>query len=913
MTLKVNKKSVKQQGGAMIPDQPAMQNQDPMGQMQDGAMMSGQPQVDPAIQQISQFLQKSLQDGARPEELVMSLIQQEVDQQSIGQAFMMVGYEQEDIVTLFEQVQKMSQERPASPSEVNQNPQELARNQQMQERQQGPVETESIETEIEPMMGKSGIEIKPENKGKFTRWAKARGMAVQEAARKVLANKSRYPASVVKMANFAHNSAGWKKEEGGETEEFTAHMMYKGNKAVKANDLATHYKLKADGYVHKDELKKAKEGDETEKVEVTDEMISNATVTTSEDPAWIQRLVEQGETGTTNSTKNDYMTQFMTNMNTTIAEQNDTSGNNNISKVNNTISQGPLYISPNTYSKDGFSLGNAFNSLMRVGNNAFGNKDLDGDGRKDGYFRDFTGKMADAKVQKYLDADYTVNMDGVLSEENVNNASVAYKKFLFENPTADDQYDAVGNLVNKGLEDNNIPQIEVPQGTEEEYKDFIEKNTELLGETAKSTYEALRKKLGFKLGGSLPRAQFSVPDSGAPFANPMEGPMQAPTEDATETLTFQDWVLQDPITRGSANAQQEYQAYVDGESAGTEETQIPTVANSGAPTDWDKDGDGIPDMGIDNDMGDGTGVAGDFQSAYDKVVKPTVDADFGGIKGFAKRAYNSPITKSFEGMSGGIIDLTANIANPWLERGLADEQEKDNRSRIVADELFAVETDPHNSRGTNNINGGPKGSEADRTTGLYMNQGVVTSKMGGGTNNAGFKALPTSVQHNILSNLAYGGSTGPEAYLATGGPIAGKAGLGRLLKEGVEQLPDALRKLKTFFGSSDKANPYVSFKGFGADDIPQNGPNAFNEYMNSFAMIDPAILATMTGLPFLEMFRGNRKEEEEKIEFDNEHRESRGMTSDGATWRNQKGGETVSVDPTMLAKLIAAGADIEML
>ena len=752
----------------MIPEQPAMQNQDPMGQMQDGAMMSGQPQVDPAIQQITQFLQKSLQDGARPEELVMSLIQQEVDQQSIGQAFMMVGYEQEDIVTLFEQVEKMSQERSASPTEVNQNPQELARNQQMQERQQGPVETESIETEIEPMMGKSGIEIKPENKGKFTRWAKARGMAVQEAARKVLANKSRYPASVVKMANFARNSAGWKKEEGGETEEFTAHMMYKGNKAVKANDLATHYKLKADGYVHKDELKKAEEGDETEteKVKVTDEMISNATVTTSEDPEWIQRLVEQGETGDTNSTKNDYMKQFMTNMNTTIGEQNDTDGNNNISKVNNTISQGPLYISPNTYSKDGFSLGNAFNSLMRVGNNAFGNKDLDGDGRKDGYLRDFTGKMADEKVQKYLDADYNVNMDGVLSEENVNNASIAYKKFIFENPTADDQYDAVGNLVNKGLEDNNLPQVEVPQGTEEEYKDFIEKNTELLGETAKATYEALRKKLGFKLGGSLPRAQFSVPDSGAPFANPMEGPMQAPTEDATETLTFQDWVLQDPITRGSANAQQEYQAYVDGESASAEETEIPTVANSGAPTDWDKDGDGIPDMGIDIDMGDGTGVAGDFQSAYDKVVKPTVDADFGGIKGFAKRAYNSPITKSFEGISGGIIDLTANIANPWLEKGLADEVEKDNRSRIVADELFAVETDPFNSRGTNNINGGPKGSEADRTTGLYMNQGVVTSKMGGGTNNAGFKALPASVQHNILSNLAYGGSTGPEAYLA---------------------------------------------------------------------------------------------------------------------------------------------------
>jgi hypothetical protein len=36
-------------------------------------------------------------------------------------------------------------------------------------------------------MGK--IKIKPENKGKFTAWAKSHGMSVQEAARHVLRNK----------------------------------------------------------------------------------------------------------------------------------------------------------------------------------------------------------------------------------------------------------------------------------------------------------------------------------------------------------------------------------------------------------------------------------------------------------------------------------------------------------------------------------------------------------------------------------------------------------------------------------------------------------------------------------------------------------------------------------------------------
>ena len=68
---------------------------------------------------------------------------------------------------------------------------------------------------FEMPMGKSGIEIKPENRGKFTRWAKKRGMTVKQAYAKVLANKDKYPPSIVKMANFARNAAGWKKQEGG--------------------------------------------------------------------------------------------------------------------------------------------------------------------------------------------------------------------------------------------------------------------------------------------------------------------------------------------------------------------------------------------------------------------------------------------------------------------------------------------------------------------------------------------------------------------------------------------------------------------------------------------------------------------------------------------------------------------------
>jgi hypothetical protein len=59
------------------------------------------------------------------------------------------------------------------------------------------------------------IKIKPENKGKFTAFAKRKGMGVQQAARHVLANKDKYSPTIVKRANFARNAAKWKKATGG--------------------------------------------------------------------------------------------------------------------------------------------------------------------------------------------------------------------------------------------------------------------------------------------------------------------------------------------------------------------------------------------------------------------------------------------------------------------------------------------------------------------------------------------------------------------------------------------------------------------------------------------------------------------------------------------------------------------------
>ena len=224
----LNKISVKQQGGQMIPQQPGMRNQT--------------QQVDPRVQQVSEMISMSMNDGKDIVDVILELTQQEVDQQLIAQALMMGGMQQEDVQTVFEQVAvKAEPPGPSSPSEVNANPQLLARNEELESQ---PVDVlEGIETDP---FAKSGIEIKKENRGKFTKWAKARGMGVQEAARKVLANKDKYPPSVVKMANFARNAAKWKKDEGGEMD-YTEQMRLKEGSYNKGREHILDPRFRQDG------------------------------------------------------------------------------------------------------------------------------------------------------------------------------------------------------------------------------------------------------------------------------------------------------------------------------------------------------------------------------------------------------------------------------------------------------------------------------------------------------------------------------------------------------------------------------------------------------------------------------------------------------------------------------------------
>ena len=727
----LNKKSVKQQGGAMIPEQPGMQQQ---------------PQVDPQVMQISEMFTAAIQEGQQPQEVLMGLMQQEVDQNIIGQALMQLGYEEEAIISLFEDVQKLQQPQEPSPQQITNNPQQLARAEEIQ--QEAPGMDMNI-TSID--QAKSGIEIKPENKGKFTRWAKARGMSVSEAYNKVMSSTDNYPASVVKMANFAKNAAGWKKEEGGE---FEPHFMYKGDRKIRARDMATHLRLKEAGYNH--EAPKAADGVET-------------------------GAVQNSEQGNDNL---NMMSSFLNASNTTITDTSkDPVKTKNKGLISNLedegiLEPGPMYINPAIFNNNEFNLGKAANVLMSGYEDMFSGKDKDGDGVKDGSFRDWRGKHINNKMQKMANATYDIKLD--LSDENKNAAATWFKQFQIENPDAAQQKDALGNIIkteaDKVLDDINAPSavkkisddlLEKWQSGSAETKAYIESILKRKGQEIPTEYKVDPMSAGGKDPGATskdpqevdldPGFDMKLPESienndpgfdqfipkdydgpldpgfdqgmpnfsdyermlvkyGAEIPNmQMAGPV------ANQKLTFKEWVMQDPVTRGGANAQQLYAEY---------EAEFDNPFN---PT---------PSVAQTNDVPAQRSAA----DLFTDIKGPEVDANYGGVGGFLDRAVNSTVATAFGDLSNFAVGA-ADVMNDWFDERNKKKAQEELRGDLVADNIYGTKTDAFNKRGTFDINSGLMGSEGDATTGLYMSEGT----------------------------LAYGGSTGPEAYLAnvaqTGGEI----------------------------------------------------------------------------------------------------------------------------------------------
>ena len=565
-------------------------------------------QVDPAIQQITEFISTSINNGEDPVEVVMSLVDQQVDQETIAQVFMQVGYAEEDIVTLFEQVQqKMQPPGPASAEQQTQDPQEIARNESMAE-----------ESQME--QAKSGIEIKPENKGKFTSWAEARGMSVQAAASKVMSNTDEYPPSVVKMANFAKNAAGWNKQEGGDVSnytegvrqregsynppnrkytldprfkkeggEFEPHFMYKGERKIRAKDMETHLRLKEAGYGH--DAPKAQTGLEVDKKGNT----------------FIDGVVQAKDEWTA----------------------------------------APSYVNPLAFeSGNNFSITDAAQVLGTGINKLLGSGDKNKDGLRDGFLRDAKGKRALRNQQKGDYYNYEIELDpndpnaygydnldlyntskgnGGLrdlqtftddvkenSRLNYNTETGKYDALISSRELNDDIYGERKGFLGIGKKEGNSTYElgkninyfdNIDDETRQQIIDFgnASKNGMPEGTTLSidpetgavsnpfpgvdnpNEYDTM---MGYNKYGKKEAPKSMIPTNvdGQPVAAINNTPPRVPQ------LSFKEWSTQDSVRRSGADAPQQYQDYLDG-------VQSNSTIQSNQPSLLDKVGTGLNEAG----------------------------------------------------------------------------------------------------------------------------------------------------------------------------------------------------------------------------------------------------------------------------------------------------------------------------
>ena len=393
--MKVNKISLKQEGGQTV------------------EQVEAQPQqqsIDPAVQQISDYISQAISQGQNAAEVVMSLIQQQVDQQTIGQALMMNGFEENDIMSLFEQMSQGQEEvsnEPGSPDDLNNNPQEISRNESLEAAEMSEEEMQDPGME----MGKSGIEIKSENEGKFTRWAQARGMSVQEAASKVMSNTDEYPPAVVKMANFAKNAAGWKKQDGGGTDPINSQVnsgINKSNKFERGTRIIDQYAPQLNMKPDTSYMYQSDNGPQfyssTKKNPATDK------------PYFEYTNGNNTSTNMSSDSTNMYMNRIkeLAGYQMGGVPQGKVAAVNNVSAGNKDMNwqSAPLYMNPMAFeSNDNFSLGKAAAVIGGGYKEFLSGADENKDGIKDGFFRDGKKKAGIRDATKGDYYNYKVTQD----------------------------------------------------------------------------------------------------------------------------------------------------------------------------------------------------------------------------------------------------------------------------------------------------------------------------------------------------------------------------------------------------------------------------------------------------------------------------------------------------------------------
>jgi len=92
----------------------------------------------------------------------------------------------------------------------------------------------------------------------------------------------------------------------------------------------------------------------------------------------------------------------------------------------------------------------------------------------------------------------------------------------------------------------------------------------------------------------------------------------------------------------------------------------------------------------------------------------------------------------------------------------------------------------------------------------------------GGTNNAGFNALPQYVQAKILSNMGYGGYYDPMELMAEGGEPNGEMALGQM-----SAVADKMNKLRQFVSPEQNLDPWIASKLA----VMDHSADAISDYM----------------------------------------------------------------------------------
>jgi len=421
-------------------------------------------------------------------------------------------------------------------------------------------------------------------------------------------------------------------------------------------------------------------------------------------------------------------------------------------------------------------------------------------------------------------------------------------------------------------------------------------NIDNLSEKGKQLYENLKGKFfpngeSKRYGGSnLPKAQFNIPDfmygkqesefdlTGGGF-NPYTDDLADFMKNAGQTNYMQDTEL---VKR----------AAIDDGTYGnrTEESE---QSNSNF---LDEDGDGIPDY-IDIDGGDGTGegtpgTAGSpsADELRSRINKPTVKRKRDPL--FAMEDFPNTAMGQLYSKGSNAVYQGFRISNDIKEAKSNKQAEKDLKTvDTIADNTFGVMYDMNFKRGKGElVNPGGFGSEGDRTTGLYMN----VAKEGGGVNNEGFKALPDYVQHNILKNMQIGGGT---AVVDTAAILSGlpkdfmESKMGQQLL-GIQpntatNLMDIYDQAKNISSVGEGLDFFTGVKKKDLKALMQEAgidKQQVRDYVYDQDFYDDASWATQQGIKLAMKTKGLKQ-----------------------------GGETLEVDSRMLAKLIAAGADIEKL